>query len=146
MKRLYLAILFTVSVIVVIGVALTPSLTQRPGQQSPWFWDQTPTQRQPSDVINSWLMNETQVWLNKDPTHKISVMIWPDASYLGVHGINRTDVVEWLQTEHNATDLKMSSWLQFITAGIPASQVFQIYQAPVIEFMDSGSYPFACEV
>lgn len=136
LRRMHWAILLAAFALVVIAVALIASPYLRPEQQ-----DQMPALRRPIDVINEYLWNDTQEWLSKDPTHKVSAVIWLDQGYLGVHGINETEVAEWLITEHNATEVRIGRALGYIFADIAANKVFRISLAPVIEHMGSQDYP-----
>jgi len=125
-KRITWAILLSVSVLVVLAATLIIYTSQR----------------QRPDAINSWLWDETQDWLSKDPTHKISVVAWFNKQYLDTYGINKTDIVEWLVTEHNAT-VRYIGVMDFIIADIPANQIVPISRAHVIQFLFSGTNPQA---
>jgi serine protease AprX len=91
--------------------------------------------------INWWLWNETMHWLEIDPYHKISVILWVDEMYLIKQGFNQTYVADILQTQHNATIKMIGKYLSCIIAYIPAIEVQKIAQYPFIESMGSGTRP-----
>lgn len=91
----------------------------------------------PPDKINSWLWNDTLHWLQIDPYHKVSVIVWmydPRTS--------QSYVADILATNHNATiKLIGEPYLNCLIAYIPAIEVEKVATYPFITSLDSGTYP-----